>query len=122
MMEPGSHGMMNGRNMGWIGGIPFIGGVLGVAGLVGGALYWVQRRGRSAKERTDPAIATLRSRYARGEIDEQEYRQRRERLADNDDQPPSDIPGREFGGLPVKHPLRDVSRSGVHADVRRHPR
>jgi uncharacterized membrane protein len=88
MREPGSHGMMNGRNMGWIGGIPFIGGVLGVAGLVGGALYWVQRRGRSAKERTDPAVATLQSRYARGEIDEQEYRRRRERLEDSDDQPP----------------------------------
>jgi plastocyanin/uncharacterized membrane protein len=88
MMEPGGHGMMNGQSRGWFGGVPFIGGALGVAGLVGGALYWFQRRSSSPSESTDSATATLQRRYARGEIDEQEYRRRRDRLADDDEQPP----------------------------------
>jgi len=32
--------MMNGRNSGWGGGLPFVGGALGMLGLVGGLLYW----------------------------------------------------------------------------------
>jgi len=43
MMGPGmgsGPGMMNGRNSGWGGGLPFVGGALGMLGLVGGLLYW----------------------------------------------------------------------------------
>jgi plastocyanin len=39
MMEPGGPGMMIGRNGGGIGGLPIVGGVLGMLGIFGGALY-----------------------------------------------------------------------------------
>jgi putative membrane protein len=43
--------------------------------------YRAYTRGRApADERTDAALSTLRSRYARGEISEEEFDQRRRRL------------------------------------------
>jgi plastocyanin/uncharacterized membrane protein len=86
MMGPGGHGMMNGRSGGGIGGPPVVGGALGMLGLLGGALYWLRNRS-SARSSTDhSAREVLQDRYARGEIDEEEYRRRRERLdaADED--------------------------------------
>ena len=73
-------GMMNGRGMGWFGRLPFVGGALGALGLGAGALYWALRRGDAGGSRTDPAVAALRERYARGEIDEAEFADRLERL------------------------------------------
>ena len=55
-------------------------GVVGtVLALTGGTVYWAARRGSSSTS-TDPAIATLEGRYARGEIDEEVFERRRERL------------------------------------------
>ena len=79
MMGPGGGGMMGGSRGGW-GGVPFVGGALGMLGLVGGLLYWATGRGDTPPESDDSAMETLQRRYARGEIDEEEFQKRRERL------------------------------------------
>ncbi|MFC7139912.1 plastocyanin/azurin family copper-binding protein [Halosimplex aquaticum] len=76
-------GMMNGRNGGWFGGLPFVGGALGMLGLVSGLLYWALGRGDPPPESDDSAMETLQRCYARGEIDEEEFQKRRERLVAN---------------------------------------
>jgi len=76
-------GMMNGRNGGWFGGLPFVGGALGMLGLVGGLLYWALGRGDAPSRSDNSAMETLQRRYARGEIDEEEFQKRRERLVEN---------------------------------------
>lgn len=78
MMDSGP-GMMNGRGLGWMMLFP-IGFVITVIGLVGGIVYWAARRGKFGTKRDDSALATLREQYARGEIDEEEFKQRREQL------------------------------------------
>ena len=86
MMGPGmgsGPGRTDGRNGGRVGGLPFVGGALGTLGLAGGLLYWVLGRGETPPESDDTAMETLQRRYARGEIDEQEFQQRRERLVEN---------------------------------------
>jgi plastocyanin/uncharacterized membrane protein len=83
MMGPGmgsGPGMMNGRNGGWGGGLPIVGGAVGMLGLVGGLLYWALGRNDAPPETGDSAMETLQRRYARGEIDEAEFQRRRERL------------------------------------------
>ncbi|MFC7116347.1 plastocyanin/azurin family copper-binding protein [Natronoarchaeum sp. GCM10025703] len=90
MMGPGMGsrpGMMNGRNGGWFGGLPFVGGAFGMLGLVGGLLYWATGRGDAPPESDDSAMETLQRRYARGEIDEEEFQTRRERLEDGQNDP-----------------------------------
>ncbi|MBX0298140.1 plastocyanin/azurin family copper-binding protein [Haloarcula nitratireducens] len=72
-------GMMGGSRGGW-GGVPFVGGALGMLGLVGGLLYWALSGGDAPPESDDSAMETLQRRYARGEIDEGEFQRRRERL------------------------------------------
>jgi plastocyanin/uncharacterized membrane protein len=79
MMGPGGGGMMGGSRGGW-GGLPFVGGALGILGLVGGLFYWALGGGDTPPESDDSAMETLQRRYARGEIDEAEFQQRRERL------------------------------------------
>ncbi len=76
-------GMMSGRTGGWSSGLPFVGGALGILGVVGGALYWALRRGDARIESDGSAMRTLQSRYARGEIGEEEFQQRRKRLMDD---------------------------------------
>jgi uncharacterized membrane protein len=51
-------------------------------GLAGGLLYWALGRGDASPESDDSAMETLQRRYARGEIDEEEFQMRRERLED----------------------------------------
>jgi len=85
MMNGRSGGMMSGRNDGWFGGLPFVGGALGMLGVVGGLLYWALGRGDTSPKNGDSAMETLRRRYVRGEIDETEFQHRRERLADDRD-------------------------------------
>ncbi|WP_256401568.1 plastocyanin/azurin family copper-binding protein [Haloarchaeobius litoreus] len=80
-------GMMNGRNGGWFGGLPFVGGALGMLGLVGGLLYWALGRGDAPSRSDNSAMETLQRRYARGEIDEEEFQKRRERLEDGQNDP-----------------------------------
>jgi plastocyanin/uncharacterized membrane protein len=83
MMNGRNGGMMSGQNGGWFGGLPFVGGALGLLGLVGGLLYWALGRGDAPPRSDDSAMETLKRRYARGEIDEAEFQQRRERLVEN---------------------------------------
>lgn len=85
MMGPGGGGMTNPRGGRWVGTLPFVGGALGALAVVGGALVWLLDRAgsESHSEHGDAAIATLEERSARGEIDEETYRQRRERLEDD---------------------------------------
>ena len=63
-------------NLDWVG--PFIAATLIVplviTGLVIGVVVWAIRR--SAPVREDPAVAELKDRYARGEIDTAEYQVR----------------------------------------------
>ena len=82
-MGPGTGpGMMDGRNGGWFGGLPFVGGALGMLGLVVGLLYWALGRSNGQSDRDDAAMEALQRRYARGEIDEEEFERRRDRLTD----------------------------------------
>ncbi|WP_396613865.1 plastocyanin/azurin family copper-binding protein (plasmid) [Haloferax sp. S1W] len=83
MMNGRNGGMMSGRNGGWFGGLPFVGGVLGLLGLVGGLLYLALGRGDAPPESDGSAMETLQRRYARGEIDDEEFQRRRERLVKN---------------------------------------
>ncbi|WP_232700665.1 plastocyanin/azurin family copper-binding protein [Halobacterium wangiae] len=69
-------GMMNDRN----GGLPFVGGILGMLGLAGGLLYWVLGRGDVPSRSDNSALEILERRYDRGEIDEAEFQRRREQL------------------------------------------
>lgn len=81
----GDHGMMNGRTGGGIWSIPFVGGALGVLGVLGGALYWLGNRSSTRSKTHDSAREVLQNRYERGEIDEEEYRRRRKRLDATDE-------------------------------------
>jgi len=88
LMGPGmgsGPGMMNGRNGGWGGGLPFVGGALGMLGVVGGFLYWALGDGDTPSESDDSAMEALQRRYARGDIDEEEFQRRRKRLQENRD-------------------------------------
>ncbi|WP_256867878.1 plastocyanin/azurin family copper-binding protein [Halorientalis salina] len=78
MMGPSGHGMMNDRNGGGV-GVPVVGGGLGMLGILGGALYWLRGRSTPSENHSSPR-EVLETRYASGEIDEEEYRRRRKRL------------------------------------------
>ncbi|WP_336134700.1 plastocyanin/azurin family copper-binding protein [Natronomonas amylolytica] len=84
MMGRGGPGMMSGRRGGWTGGVPFVGGALGMLGILGGALYLLANQD-TAPPKNDSARETLQNRYERGEIDEEEFRKRRKRLADGEE-------------------------------------
>lgn len=82
----GGGGMMGGgpskmgeRGPGWM-MLVLIGFVTALAGVVGGVAYLAARQGRTGAATRDHAVASLRERYARGEIDEDEYGERRRRL------------------------------------------
>ena len=47
--------------------------------VVAGIIYWLFKDGRSSEE-TDAAMEELRRQYARGEIDDEEFDSRREKL------------------------------------------
>ncbi|MFB6131116.1 MAG: plastocyanin/azurin family copper-binding protein [Salinigranum sp.] len=64
--------------------LPLIGGALGVLGVAGGAVYWLVGRADGDSRPEDAALSTLRERYARSEIDEEEFRRRRGRLLNQD--------------------------------------
>jgi len=85
MMGRGGSGMMSGRNGGGVGGLQAVGGVLGMLGVLGGGLYWLAKQKSPQSTTDDSARKTLQNRYARGEIDEEEYRRRRERLDATDE-------------------------------------
>ncbi|WP_415383435.1 SHOCT domain-containing protein [Halosimplex sp. TS25] len=80
IMNGRNGGMMDDRNGGWFGGPPFVGGVLGLLGLVGGLLYLALGRGDEPPESDGAAMEPLQRRYARGEIDDEEFQRRRDRL------------------------------------------
>lgn len=85
MMGPGmGPGMGSGRGRGWFGGLPFVGGALGMLGVIGGALYWALRRGQPSSEQDNTAMATLRNRHERGEISDEEFQRRRNQLETTD--------------------------------------
>ena len=71
-------GMMNGGGPGWMILMP-LGFLTAILGAVGTA-YWVSRRRATATKRDDSAMAILRERYTRGEIDEEKYTEQKRRL------------------------------------------
>ncbi len=83
----GSHGGMMGSGPGMMGGgghdwrmlVP-VGFFATILGLAGGAVYGIFRRQTPETGRDDTAVATLEERYARGNIDEEEFERRLERL------------------------------------------
>ena len=87
MMGSGRHGMGSRRDGGAFGAFPPVWVGLGVVGVLAGALYWTLARDTGSAGRDDAAMAALRERYARGELDEAEFQRRRERLTD-DESPP----------------------------------
>ncbi|MDQ2051712.1 SHOCT domain-containing protein [Natronolimnohabitans sp. A-GB9] len=75
-------GMMS---TGWdiFGGGMFVWPLL-VLGLIALALYWARSQPEDSNaEQPDPARAELRERYARGEIDDEEFENRLQMLSDN---------------------------------------
>ncbi|QHS16836.1 SHOCT domain-containing protein [haloarchaeon 3A1-DGR] len=50
-----------------------------------GLIYWLGSRSRSNGPAADSALAVLQARYARGEIDDEEFDRRRARLTRDDD-------------------------------------
>lgn len=68
---------------GWLGwGLMWIVGLLWMVALVAipvAVIYWLVG-GRAVGQTDDSALAVLRERYARGEIDDEEYEARREAL------------------------------------------
>lgn len=95
--ESGSHGemksgsggmgggswMMNGGHGGWMMLLP-IGFLTTFLGLVGGVVYWASRSGSGGGRENNSAMSTLQQRYARAEIDEDEFESRKRRLQDRD--------------------------------------
>lgn len=83
--DDGSHGgmmdsdMMGGGGPGWMVLMP-LGFLSVVLASVGGVTYWASKRGASAGGESDSAMARLREEYAAGEIDDEEFERRRERL------------------------------------------
>ncbi|WP_338738134.1 SHOCT domain-containing protein [Haloplanus salilacus] len=97
-VQPGPHGPHPGPH--WGGG-PMSGGAMGGAGAVGGFGGWLALLfvglllaalvaalayawTRSADRGDDGAMATLRERYAAGDLDDEEFGRRREQLLDGD--------------------------------------
>lgn len=83
--------MGNGWNMGgWGMGLAGLGALLILAAVVAGAVLLVRASapgaGRGRGHGPDP-FETLAARFARGDIDEQEYRRRLEVLEEQDDRP-----------------------------------
>lgn len=78
MMGAGS-GMMNGDGPGWMVLMP-LGFVTTLLGLVGGVAYWAARRGATEQTNDDSAMAILREQYAQGEINQDEYTERKRQL------------------------------------------
>lgn len=76
-------GMMDGGGPGWMMLVP-VGFLTTVLGLVGGVAYWAARRGAAGSAGDESAMAALREQYARGEIDEEEFERRRDRLYDRE--------------------------------------
>lgn len=70
-------GMMGYGGFGMFGGGMFLWPLLLVA--VVGILYYATRN-REESESPDSALATLRERYARGELSDEEFEERRQRL------------------------------------------
>lgn len=85
MMGRGGSGMMSGRNRGGVGRLLAVGGVLIMLGVLGGGLYWFGNQNSPRSSTDNSTRKTLQNRYARGEIDEEEYRRRRERLDATDE-------------------------------------
>lgn len=86
MMWDWHYGMWNDGHMGgwgvWGWGMLFA-GLLWTAVVVGGPLllvYWLVTRSQSTGHPKDQALEVLREQYARGDIDDEEYERRRERL------------------------------------------
>ncbi|WP_096390561.1 SHOCT domain-containing protein [Halopenitus persicus] len=84
-------GMWNGGHMagwsGWGWGMMLV-GLLWMALLVAlpvSIVYWLATRSRSNDSTETGALAVLQERYARGEIDDEEFDRRRERLTRDDD-------------------------------------
>ena len=75
-------GMMS-TGWGMFGGGMFVWPLL-VLGLIALAIYWAGNQSENTNsEQPDPARAELRERYARGEIDDEEFETRLQKLNDN---------------------------------------
>ncbi|WP_233125128.1 SHOCT domain-containing protein [Halorubrum sp. SD683] len=72
---------------GWSGWGMMLFGLLWMALLVAlplGLVYWVGSRSHAGDSTEDSALAVLQERYARGEIDDEEFDRRRARLTRDD--------------------------------------
>ena len=71
--------MMNGSGMFFGGGFMWLIWILVIVGIVLAVVFLV-RGGEGTSTRSDSALDILKKRYARGEIDEEEYERRRREL------------------------------------------
>ncbi|PSP68037.1 copper-binding protein [Halobacteriales archaeon QS_1_69_70] len=72
-------GMINGGGPGWMVLMP-LGFVSVLVGAVCAVVYWASRRGTPRAVGEGAALSTLREKYARGDIDEDEFQRRRNHL------------------------------------------
>jgi len=80
-MKHGGAGKMSPGDMGWKLLMP-VGFLTIVLGLAGGVSYWASRRGSANATQQESPMAVLEKRYARGEIDEEEFHERRAQLTE----------------------------------------
>ena len=81
-MMDGMNGMTNGMmgGMMWMGVLWLVFGVLLLVLLVVGIVWLVRHLSNGGSAWEDRGVEVLRERFARGEIDEQEYRSRKQEL------------------------------------------
>lgn len=82
-MKHGGAGMMSPGDMGWKLLMP-VGFLMVVLGLAGGVSYWASRRGRANATKQESPMAVLEKQYARGELDEEEFQKRQDKLRERE--------------------------------------
>ena len=80
------HGFMANGQYGWMGWLPVVCHLIFWIGIIVIAVILLRRHGskvRMMQKQNDPALLILRERYALGEIDTQDFNQRKEDLSPN---------------------------------------
>ena len=86
VMRGFGHGFMANGQSGWMGLLPLAGHLIFWIGIIVLAVILLSRHGskvRMMQKQNDPALLLLRERYALGEIDTEEFNQRKQDLSPN---------------------------------------
>ena len=86
MMRGFGHGFMANGQTGWMGFLPLACHLIFMVIIIIIAVICLKRHGakvRAMQKQNDPALLVLRERYALGEIDTEDFNQRRQNLSPN---------------------------------------